>query len=87
MEILDMALNDFGSLVKHLRVKKGWTLEQLGEKAGYTSSFILRIEQKKRNPTLESRLAVLISLEVPDEIIIKYVQQVISNKKGYEKVV
>lgn len=86
MEILEMALNDFGSLVKQLRINKGWTFEQLAEKAGYTSSFIFRIERKRRNPTLEARLAVLISLDVPDEIIVQYVQQVISNKKEIRKV-
>ncbi|MGG3691801.1 helix-turn-helix domain-containing protein [Heyndrickxia ginsengihumi] len=85
MDILDMAVNDFGSLVKLLRVRKGWTLEQLAERAGCSSSFIFRIEQNMRNPSLDRRLAVLIGLEVSDEVIGKYVQQVISKKEGMRR--
>lgn len=55
----------FGKRVRDLRVQRGWTQEQLGEKAGKHWTYIGGIERGTRNPTIEVVEAIAHALEVP----------------------
>lgn len=54
----------FGKRVRDLRVQRGWTQEQLGEKAGKHWTYIGGIERGTRNPTIEVVEAIAHALEV-----------------------
>jgi transcriptional regulator with XRE-family HTH domain len=45
-----------GENVKHLRVERGMTQEQLAEQSGFTQQYISDLERGKRNPTVVSLL-------------------------------
>ncbi len=55
----------FGQRVRDLRQKRGWTQEQLGQKAGKHWTYIGGIERGKRNPTITVAEAIAQALEVP----------------------
>lgn len=54
-----------GKRVRELRKARGWTLEQLAEKAGKHYTYIGGLERGDRNVTLEVLNSVAIALEVP----------------------
>lgn len=43
----------FGSRVKHLRSQRGWTQEDLAERASLHRSYLAAVEGGGRNPTLD----------------------------------
>ena len=45
-------LRDFGNHIKKLRAKKGWSQEELGEKAKLHRTYIGSIERSERNISL-----------------------------------
>lgn len=54
-----------GTRVRELRKARGWTLEQLAEKAGKHYTYIGGLERGDRNVTLEVLQAVAYALHVP----------------------
>ena len=55
----------FGRRVRDLRQRRGWTQEELGEKAGKHWTYIGGIERGTRNPTIVVAEAIAIALDVP----------------------
>jgi len=47
-EELVLRPEDVGPAVKRLRIARGWSLQQLGDKVGFTSSHIFRLEKNER---------------------------------------
>lgn len=43
---------EFGKQLRELRLKKGWTQEELADKAGMHFTYIGQIERGVRNPSL-----------------------------------
>ncbi|WCF11740.1 helix-turn-helix transcriptional regulator (plasmid) [Paenibacillus thiaminolyticus] len=61
--------NDFGSLVKHLRLSQGLTLQDLSDMTGISTSYINRIENNQRKSAgykMIEKLAVALGQEVSD---------------------
>lgn len=54
----------FGRRVRHLRLKKGWTQEQLAERASRHWTYIGGIERGERNVTLAVIADIARALEV-----------------------
>lgn len=60
--------NNFGHALKMLRKQKDYTQEQLAEKSLVSVRTIGDLERNKRNPDLETVMALVIALEVPPMI-------------------
>lgn len=45
-------LRNFGTRIKKLRIKKGWSQEELGDRAGLHRTYIGSIERSERNISL-----------------------------------
>lgn len=54
----------FGQRLRILRQEKGWTLAQLGEKAGMAYQDVARLERAEREPTWGTILKLATALEV-----------------------
>lgn len=85
MDIVELALKDFGGTVHQLRTAKRWTLQKLAEEVGCSSSYCFRVEKGRRKPQLEMRILFLSGLGVSGDIIIEYIQKVISNQEEEER--
>ena len=48
----EKVLRDFGNRIKKLRTKKGWSQEELGNRAGLHRTYIGSIERSERNISL-----------------------------------
>ena len=61
-------LRDFGDKIYKLRIARGWSQEELGEKAGLHRTYIGSIERTERNISLLNveRLAEAFKLKVRD---------------------
>ena len=53
-----------GGRVKGFRRLKGWSQEQLGERAGLSYKFIGEIERGAGNPTIDTLHAIAVALDV-----------------------
>ena len=61
---------DFGGLVKHIRIKRGWKQADLGQKAHYSASTISRLESGVRPPTdIPMARAIAEALEIPGRVL------------------
>jgi len=49
-----LKLKTLGKRVKAARLKKGWTLDVLAAKTGFTKSFLSEMERSKKYPTLST---------------------------------
>lgn len=58
-------LRDLGEKVRDLRVKKGWSQEELGARAGLHRTYIGSIERSERNVSLINIQRIARALEVP----------------------
>lgn len=52
--------------IKQLRTKKGWSQDQLSEKAGFTKSYLSQIENHKKEPPISTlnKIAYALGLDV-----------------------
>lgn len=58
----------FGKRVKALREARGWSQEELADRAGLHRTYISAVERAVRNPTLTviERIAKALELSMPD---------------------
>jgi XRE family transcriptional regulator, regulator of sulfur utilization len=56
-----------GERIRVLRVEKGLSQEQLGERSGLHTNYIGQVERGEKNVTIESLLKIARSLEIPLE--------------------
>lgn len=59
------------SVIKRLRLEKGWSQKRLAEEAGLSQSFIHSIEVGQKSPTIRSIRKIAKALGVPVEEIIR----------------
>lgn len=59
-----MDYSSLGARIRRERVLRGWTQEQLAEKAGISLSFLGHIERGTRKASLETLVALCNALEV-----------------------
>lgn len=79
-------VKQFGVYLKTMRTNRNWTLEQVAERTNLSSSFIWRIEEGKRVPSLTTRLNILLNgLELSNAEAHAYLSMVISNKEGLRR--
>lgn len=55
----------FGEIIRKIRIQKGWTQKQLGEKCGIADSAIRRYELGGANPKIETIQKIADALDVP----------------------
>jgi len=58
-------LRRLASKIKALRASKGWTQEQLAERAGLNRAYLAEIERARRNPSLRSVIKIANAVGVP----------------------
>ena len=63
MELLE--LTDLGGTLRELRLKSAWTLEELAQKVSLSKSYLSRLEDGDRQPSLAALLALSRAFEVP----------------------
>ena len=69
-----------GARVRELRKAKGWTLEQLAEKAGKHYTYVGGLERGSRNVTLEVLQGVSSALNVPVKDLFSFVRHPLEQK-------
>jgi transcriptional regulator with XRE-family HTH domain len=47
-----------GSVITELRIKRKWSQEDLGQKAGYSVRYMIRVEKGQQNPSLDLLVVV-----------------------------
>lgn len=57
--LIELAVNDFGSLIKKYRKENLLTLEDISSLIGCSSSYIFRIERNMRKPSIDFKVKVL----------------------------
>jgi transcriptional regulator with XRE-family HTH domain len=63
-------LKKFGNRLKDLRSSRGWTQDELGERAGLNSKYAGEMERGERNPSLDVILRLARALDVdPAELV------------------
>ncbi|MFJ8531413.1 helix-turn-helix domain-containing protein [Bacillus sp. NPDC094106] len=74
--------DDFGALLKHLRLSRGYSLEDLGRLSDLSASYIHLLETgKRKSPTIEVVEKLASGLEVPIEDILLKMNIDISNDR------
>jgi len=58
-------LPDLGGMLHEFRVRSGWTLEELAQKVSLSKSYLSRLEEGDRQPSLAALLALSHAFEVP----------------------
>lgn len=63
-----------GERIKNIRKEKGWTQEQLAEKAGMHPTYIGKAERGEKSLTLDSLENVVNALDITYEELFKYIK-------------
>lgn len=63
-----------GERIKNIRKEKGWTQEQLAEKAGMHPTYIGKLERGEKSLTLDSLENVVNALDMTYEELFKYIK-------------
>ncbi|CCJ33059.1 helix-turn-helix domain-containing protein [Caloramator australicus] len=59
--------------IKEIRIKKGWTIRDLGERAGINYAIVSKLENGKSSPRPKTAKAIADALEVDFDEIFKIV--------------
>lgn len=76
---VNLAVDDFGRLIREYRKTHNLSLMDMAELSGFTPSFIWRIENNRRKPQLETKIRLLLVMWSKDEIH-AYLDRVISKE-------
>lgn len=72
----------FGQVVRHLRVERGWTQEDLAEAAGLTATYVGQVERGDKVPSLTVVLKIARGLTIaPSELLSAFSPAVLRNLK------
>lgn len=63
------APGDFGHILKEIRMKKGYTREQLAERAGISTRYLSAIENEQREPSYDVLYRLIHSLGISADTI------------------
>ncbi len=80
-----MNANSFGSNLKRLREKHGYSRAELAELSGLTLFYVRDLEQNKRMPGLERVVALAVALRVSLDEFVKEVAEVKEAEKPAKK--
>lgn len=61
---------NFGANIRKLRLKRGWSQEDLAEFSGLHRTYVSGIERGIRNPTLSIIILIAKALEVPPSALL-----------------
>lgn len=64
-------LEDIGKKIKERRKGKGWTLNELAERAGCSESYIFKIEKGNRIPSLTMLMDIARAFNIKLETLIR----------------
>lgn len=82
VEMVNRAIKDFGGFLKDYRKENFLTLEDMAQEVGCSSSYILRIEQYKRNPKIDFQIKILTQgMNWSTDDVYLYLDGVISKEK------
>lgn len=74
----------FGKTLKEVRLRKGWTQEQLGLESGLDRSFLTRLENGKTSPSLDTVMAIAAALGLKlSDLSLKFEKNL--GKDGHEE--
>jgi len=79
-ESVDNALVLLGRRIRTLRAMKGWTQQELGNKADINYKFLGEIERGKQNPSFNSLIKIVEALEVELPEFFRFEQEIIDRK-------
>jgi transcriptional regulator with XRE-family HTH domain len=79
-ESVDNALVLIGRRIRTLRAMKGWTQQELGNKADINYKFLGEIERGKQNPSFNSLIKIVEALEVELPEFFRFEQEIIDRK-------
>jgi transcriptional regulator with XRE-family HTH domain len=69
-EPVSPAAAELGSRVRALRNERGWSQEELGDRAGVHWTFIGQLERGQRNVSLSNLLKVAAGLDVDPAVLV-----------------
>lgn len=58
-------VDELGARVRELRVQHGWTLDELARRAGLSKSYVSRLEDSERQPSIAALLSLSQAFGVP----------------------
>lgn len=58
-------MHTIGSVIKTIRIERGMTQKELGEKVGMSYSYVSLIERNKKNPSVKRVISIFNSLNFP----------------------
>jgi len=86
-EIIEMALNDFGTYVRRTRQQYGMSLKDLAVKTNLSEAFIYRIEVGQRNALLNTRLVLLLcGFNWDTNNLMAYLERIIKDIKEFKRI-
>jgi len=62
--VIDQRLQGMRRRIRALRIARGWTQQDLGDRSGYWQSYIGQIERGQKRPPLETLFSLAQALEV-----------------------
>lgn len=77
---VDNALVLLGKRIRTLRTLKGWTQQELGNRADINYKFLGEIERGKQNPSFNSLIKIVEALEVEVPELFRFEQELIDRK-------
>lgn len=82
-ESITKAVENFGGLLREFRLHHHLSLQDTAEIIGCSSSYVFRVEQKKRNPSIEFRMKVLTeAMNWSTDSLYMYLGKVISEERN-----
>ena len=70
-----------GKRIRSLRVARGWTQQDLGEKAGISYKFIGEIERGKQNPSFSILAKISKALNIDLKELFRFSHEILSRKE------
>lgn len=70
-----------GKRIRSLRVARGWTQQNLGEKAGISYKFIGEIERGKQNPSFSILAKISEALNIDLKELFRFSHEILSRKE------
>lgn len=76
-------LKEFGVFLRHLRMKKGASLSEVGEAAGMSHNFLSELERGKKEPSDETLRALAKFYNIDEDELFKILERVYLRTKEY----
>lgn len=80
---MEVDIISLGKRLRHIRKKKGYTLESFGEKSGFSFVFLSQIERGQRTGSVDTLVSIANALEVSIEDLLVD-SLIVTNSKIYD---